>query len=154
MNISFVRPLPNTYPRVTQWFGENPEAYKRFGIPFHNGLDYSCPMGTPIFAAHGGHAITSYDKDFGNYIKIFDANNQYYTIYAHLNTFLVSNQLVEQGQIIATSGNTGNSTGPHLHWGVKFLNASDRSGLGGWSNPVPFRDAKAQRSVEDEGCEG
>ncbi len=88
---------------------------------FHRGLDFAIPSGTPIVAAADGEIIRSdYNKSYGNVIEI-KHNNTYSTVYAH-NAKLISKvgDKVKKGDMIALSGNTGLSTGPHLHFEIKI----------------------------------
>ena len=104
---------------------------------FHTGVDIAVSTGTPIIAAHDGTVIATVwgTTGYGRYI-LLDGGNGLVTRYAHCDMLLVSvGQHVMQGEIIATSGSTGNSTGPHLHFEV-ILN-------GQYMNPVFF----AQLSV-------
>ena len=83
---------------------------------FHRGLDIAVPEGTAVFAAHDGIIIeTAYDDYYGNYIVISGAEG-IVTKYAHLGSVSVQNgQEVTAGVLIGTAGNTGSSTGSHLH---------------------------------------
>jgi murein DD-endopeptidase MepM/ murein hydrolase activator NlpD len=105
----------------------------------HEGIDISQPMGTPIYAAADGKVIVSKmqndKKGYGNYIVIRH-NDEFDTLYAHLSTRTVkAGDLVKAGALIGYVGSTGDSTGPHLHFGVcmKFL-ANPR----GWMDPLPL----------------
>jgi hypothetical protein len=87
---------------------------------FHNGIDIGVPVGTPIIAAHDGVVtqVVNGSTGYGKYITI-EGENGISTRYAHCDTLLATvGQEVEQGEVIAASGNTGNSTGPHLHYEV------------------------------------
>jgi murein DD-endopeptidase MepM/ murein hydrolase activator NlpD len=86
---------------------------------FHEGLDIVVNMGTPVKAAMDGKiADLGWNANFGNYI-IMSHGNGLQTLYGHLSAFKVSiGQAISQGTVIAASGNTGYSTGPHLHFGV------------------------------------
>ena len=87
----------------------------------HGGVDLAVPEGTPVYAADNGKVIVAGDLDngYGNYI-ILDHQNGYKTLYAHNSELLVSvGDIVAKGDKIALSGNTGNSTGPHLHFEVQ-----------------------------------
>lgn len=98
----------------------------------HRGLDVSVPTGTPIRSIHDGTVVlTSYgNTGFGNYIVIEDANG-YSSTYAHCQTLLVhTGQTVSRGEVIATAGSTGTSTGSHLHLELKYQ--------GQYLNPVFF----------------
>ena len=82
----------------------------------HRGVDIAVPTGTGVLAAMDGTVTTAaYDSYYGNYIAIEDSNG-YCTKYAHLNTLGVgAGQSVKHGDTIGTTGNTGSSTGSHLH---------------------------------------
>ena len=110
--MTYRQPFFGEWP-ISQYYGENITS------AFHTGIDYACPMGTAILASESG-VIRYSDFDhtgFGNCVIIeHDANHA--TLYAHLTSFRFTNigRQVEQGEVIGYSGNTGNSTGPHLHF--------------------------------------
>lgn len=83
---------------------------------FHRGVDIAVPTGTTVLAAMDGTVTTAtYDASYGNYVAIEDSNG-YCTKYAHMDTLSVSaGQTVTHGTTIGTTGNTGSSTGSHLH---------------------------------------
>ena len=86
----------------------------------HTGDDYPCPVGTPVVAALDG---TVYNDNpgqaYGKTVQI-DHGNGFQTLYGHLSEISVSvGQVVKRGQVIAKSGDTGNVTGPHLHFEVR-----------------------------------
>ena len=83
---------------------------------FHRGVDIAVPTGTTVLAAMDGTVTTAaYDSYYGNYVVIEDSNG-YCTKYAHMDTLSVSaGQTVKHGDTIGTTGNTGSSTGSHLH---------------------------------------
>ena len=85
----------------------------------HQGVDLAVSTGTQVMAAAAGTVITAkYSDGYGNYVQI-DHGYGIVTTYAHLNSITVSvGQSVDRGELIAYSGNTGNSTGPHLHFEV------------------------------------
>jgi murein DD-endopeptidase MepM/ murein hydrolase activator NlpD len=87
---------------------------------FHNGLDISSAKGTPIVAPADGTVIKrGYDKYLGKFLKI-DHGRKIVTTYGHLSAYNVSpGQKVERGDIIASMGNSGLSTGHHLHYMIK-----------------------------------
>lgn len=122
----FRQPFSGDYP-VTQNFGEIVEGVTYNNKP-HTGIDYACPIGTPILSSADGTVIFVGDdtKGYGKYIIIchYDGSG---TLYAHLNSISVSKwKSVKQGDVIGLSGNTGNSTGPHLHFEYRRI-ASDAS---------------------------
>ena len=85
----------------------------------HTGIDIGCRSGSSVLAAQSGTVITAgYNIAYGHYIVISHGNGVS-TLYAHNSSLLVSvGQTVKQGQTIARSGNTGYSTGPHMHFEV------------------------------------
>lgn len=85
----------------------------------HRGVDFAMPVGTPVLAVADGEVIVSKNGDgAGNYVAIRHGR-QYTTRYMHLKKLLVkSGQKVKRGDRIALSGNTGRSTGPHLHYEI------------------------------------
>lgn len=100
----------------------------------HKGVDLSASRGTDVYAPADGvvEVVRSNKQGFGNLLKIRHAFG-FSTLYAHLDEFKVkSGHFVHKGELIATSGNTGLSTAPHLHYEVHFL---DRA-----LNPQSFMD--------------
>lgn len=107
----YMRPLPSGAGHKTQ------------GIHGHNGVDIGGPIGTSILASASGTVIISrsggWNGGYGTYIVISHPNGTQ-TLYGHLSAVkVVSGQHVEQGQTIGLLGNTGKSTGPHLHFEVR-----------------------------------
>ncbi len=87
---------------------------------FHNGIDLAGPIGTPIGAAMPG-TVAHIETQIGNYGKfvILRHDGGFQTLYAHLDDFSVrKGQYVSQGQTVGIMGNTGRSTGPHLHFSI------------------------------------
>lgn len=100
-----------------------PGTVRTQGLHGYNAVDYGGPIGTPILAAAAGEVIVSrnsgWNGGYGNYIVIRHPNGVQ-TLYAHNNSNLVGvGEYVQAGQQIATMGNTGRSTGPHLHFEVR-----------------------------------
>jgi len=110
---------------ITQYFMENPEYYGKFGLPGHDGVDFSVAEGTPVRAAASGTMMSLSGKNYGNYavIESYDKGVKFATLYAHLSV-VNPKGWVERGQVIGLTGNTGNSTGPHLHFGY-FIEDKD-----------------------------
>lgn len=91
-------------------------------IKFHDGLDFACPSGTPLYASGNGviEAVGYTQNGYGLNVNI-DHQNGYHTKYAHMSKAVVENgQRIKRGQLIGYSGNTGLSTGPHLHYEVHY----------------------------------
>ncbi|MGN0435635.1 MAG: murein hydrolase activator EnvC family protein [Wujia sp.] len=99
---------------ITSTFGP------RWGT-IHNGLDIACPVGTDIYACESGKVLLSQYSASAGYWIIIDHGNGMSTVYMHNSQLLVkAGDIVTRGQVIAKSGNTGNSTGPHCHLGVQI----------------------------------
>lgn len=105
---------------------------------FHRGLDIAAPVGNPVLACADGRVVfTGSQKRFRRYgnTVLIDHGKGAYTYYAHLSGILVKpGQLMRRGQKIALVGNTGRSTGPHLHLEVRVANQM--------YNPLAYFSAK------------
>lgn len=125
---SYIIPIDN--PVVTSGFGI------RWGA-LHKGIDFGHPVGTPVKAADAGtvtvantHVEPGY-SGYGYVIQIQHGNE--WTLYAHLSEVHVKvGQKVKQGEVIGEVGNTGDSTGPHLHFEIR------KQVLGGQVDPAPI----------------
>ena len=86
---------------------------------YHRGMDFACDIGTPVYATADGVVVAAkWLQGYGRTVEI-DHGYGYRTIYAHLNKFSVKKgQKVVRGEQVALSGNSGKSTGPHLHYEV------------------------------------
>ena len=86
---------------------------------FHDGMDFTCDIGTPVYATADGVVKNArWERGYG-YIVTIDHGYGYETRYAHLKSFNVKRgQKVVRGETIALSGNSGRSTGPHVHYEV------------------------------------
>jgi murein DD-endopeptidase MepM/ murein hydrolase activator NlpD len=114
-------PLQNASKNdITSFFGEKSKRPKTKANKAHSGIDIRAKIGTPVIAtADGIIAKAAMEGDWGNLIVITHADG-YETWYAHLNGFNINeNQAVKKGDIIGYVGNTGRSSGPHLHYEVK-----------------------------------
>lgn len=107
-----------------------------YGVPgshwstgYHTGVDQACPVGTPVYATCDGTVTSAnWGLAYGTQIvvdqKAFYVSLKripgYWGMYAHLSKKVVSaGQFVTKGQLIGYTGNTGNSTGPHIHYEVR-----------------------------------
>ena len=96
---------------------------KSQGIHGYNGIDLAAPIGTPILASAGGAIIiartSGYNGGYGLYVAVKHDNGTQ-TVYGHMSRVSVTvGQRIDQGQVIGAVGNTGRSTGPHLHFEVR-----------------------------------
>lgn len=89
-------------------------------LKMHQGLDFACPVGTPVYATADG-TVAKVDFNFSGYGKLVEIDHGfgYLTRYAHLHGFAVyRGQKIRRGELIGYTGNTGLSTAPHLHYEV------------------------------------
>lgn len=105
--------------RVTSQYGSRYHPIiKRYRM--HSGIDIAVPTGTPICAAESGVVIHSGLLGGYGYALVIDHGDGVSTLYGHCSALLVgSGKVVQKGQVIARAGNTGLSTGPHLHFEVR-----------------------------------
>lgn len=106
--------------RITAYFRDTSYPFRH--LFEHSGVDFGVPEGTPVMAAESGYVarVAIGTKWYGNYVMIIH-NNNLATLYAHLSKVNVTaDQYVSRGEVIALSGNTGFSTGPHLHFEVRL----------------------------------
>jgi murein DD-endopeptidase MepM/ murein hydrolase activator NlpD len=143
----------------TKWI----KAYGGMGLSGHIGIDWKATSGSPVYAAHDGIVFEAYGNHsnavegkigYGNRIKLRAREGQkgYETVYAHLNEVFVSvGDKIRAGQKIGTVGDTGFSSAPHLHFGIRFLWFCNDSGVEtpcevidgdngmmGWVDPVKY----------------
>ena len=136
---------------VTDGFFSYPTKYRNIsgGFPnyssgrYHGALDFPCPMNTPVHAAADGVVVSARSHySYGNYVMI-DHGNGLATLYAHNTSLAVSvGDVVKRGQIIALSGSTGNSTGPHVHFEVRVN--------GERVNPKPYLEGSGVETEKKE----
>jgi murein DD-endopeptidase MepM/ murein hydrolase activator NlpD len=140
---------------ITQYFGNTAFAQSgAYNGSGHNGIDLGTPIGTAVLSAESGTVVGTGDTDtvcpnasYGKWVLV-QHNNGLSTLYAHLSVIKASQgQQVALGEVIGYSGNTGYSTGPHLHFtvyatqGVKIM--SRKSAACGGTYTMPIADLKA-----------
>ena len=118
-NGTFIWPVPDC-TLLTSRFGYRMHpilGYERF----HAGVDIGAKAGDTIIASDGGTvAVAEYSDSYGNYVLI-NHGNGYTTLYAHMSSMAVeAGQAVEQGDTLGYVGSTGWSTGPHLHFEIRY----------------------------------
>ena len=90
----------------------------------HSGADLRATTGTPIYSANRGRVVLAKDLFFSGNAVYIDHGQGIYTTYLHLSKIDVAvGDMVERGQQLGLAGATGRVTGPHLHWGVRLLDA-------------------------------
>lgn len=115
---SFIRPIEATR-KISSPYGHRDPTTST--VPKnHTGTDIACNLGTKIKAATDGEVVlVSEEGDYGKHVKI--QIGEVSVIYAHCNSIYVKQgEQIKQGQEIAEVGSTGNSTGPHLHFEVRY----------------------------------
>jgi hypothetical protein len=107
-----------TWPTTATWLS----GYD-YNPPIHNGLDFDGDIGSPIYASDTGVVVYSGWSDRGyGYLIVVDHDDGWQTFYAHLTegTLVPCGSNVQKGQLIASMGSTGNSSGPHLHFELRL----------------------------------
>lgn len=108
--------LPIKNGKITTRYKKPGEMWSK---KYHTGVDFACKIGTPILAvADGKIENANWGKSYGN--QVVQKVDGGWVIYAHLNAVRCKpGQRVTKGQIIGESGNSGNSSGPHLHFEMR-----------------------------------
>ena len=131
---------------ITQVFGDNPQIYAKFGLKGHDGIDLrtrfiDSPLGRRyVTAAQDGTCEVRLDgaSGYGNHIRIHGTDGSL-TIYGHLTkSYVYSGQVVKRGDRIGLTGNTGFSSGPHLHFEYRPSNCDTQNGYAGAIDPLPL----------------
>lgn len=114
-----------TYGRLSSGYGTRVDPVSGSFTRKHRGIDIAAPVGTPVYASTAGRAVVSRNTTgYGNLLEI--VGGSYDTKYAHLSAFKVGNKAtVQRGDLVGAVGNTGRSTGAHLHFEVKDKSGSD-----------------------------
>lgn len=120
-SIPAIQPLSNkNLRRLSSFYGYRTDPIYKVR-KFHEGVDFSAPLGTDIYATGDGVVVKvkKSNRHYGNTVLV-DHGYGYQTMYAHIHEFKVKKgDRVKRGQIIAIVGNTGKSTAPHLHYEVR-----------------------------------
>ncbi len=131
MGKMFIHPVqekPSDPVVITQRFGENPAMYRKYGLAGHNGIDYRTrfwfsPLGKIYVVAPAGGLVIETGNEgksgYGIYLRIRHDDGSVSVLGHMTKLYVAKGRSVKQGQRVALSGNTGNSTGPHVHWGYR-----------------------------------
>jgi murein DD-endopeptidase MepM/ murein hydrolase activator NlpD len=106
--------LPVTEKGLSAYFGQAGVNW----MSVHTGIDFPVSYGTPVMAATDGTVRTQWNSSYGN-MAIVTSPDGTETWYCHLSSTKIRSGSVKAGEVIAYSGNSGNSTGPHLHFEVR-----------------------------------
>jgi len=140
---------PTIEKKITQRFGENPDFYREATsgfIPAHEGIDLVAPYGSPYFCVAPGKVVKISDRrnsgeasGYGWHVVV-DHGNGFSTLYGHASPHVMAQvgQEVQAGQILAYSGNTGRSSGPHLHLSLLKEGLQLPGWPAGYMDPWPF----------------
>ncbi|MDL2313852.1 M23 family metallopeptidase [Desulfovibrio sp. OttesenSCG-928-C14] len=113
--LPFERPVPGI---ITSEFGFK-RMFNKQPRSQHKGVDFRSPMGGEVKACADGWVVLAEEQYFSGNVVIIDHGLGVYSLYAHLNEFVVfSGDFVQAGELIGLSGKTGRVTGPHLHFGL------------------------------------
>jgi uncharacterized protein YgiM (DUF1202 family) len=130
--------------RVNQYFGENPDTYKPFGLPGHEGLDLWAPSRANVYAAADGEVTEAEHPDnhpYGLQVRLVHnvSGMTFRTVYAHLEQVVVQvGQVVKAGDKLGLADSTGNSFGSHLHLTLKLDGAQTPGYPAGIIDPWPY----------------
>ena len=115
----FMSPIPDR--EAAPNFGQQ-RVYNRTRTSVHQGVDIAAPWGTPVKAANAGRIVLASSLYLSGRTVIIDHGRGVFSLYGHFSKILVKRgDLVRKGQAVGKVGNTGRSTGPHLHWGVRVF---------------------------------
>lgn len=140
---SLAMPIKDAESKLSLGFGQKlldpllKKVYGEFGLAGHDGVDFAADIGTPVFATDDGVVKLAGGGDYGTTIAIEHFWGKSY--YGHLSQLEVkTGEKVKKGQVIALSGNSGLSSGPHLHFGVKPNEPDINNGYYGKVSPLPY----------------
>lgn len=142
---TYRQPFKMDWP-ITQKYGET------YTSSFHTGIDYGCPLNTPILASADGTVVfAGWDKTgYGNMV-IVQHSPECSTLYAHLSSIHVTvGEKVKQGELLGHSGTTGNSTGPHLHFEARRKWNDYKSHFDPFTLPLKSVDDNTQPVLQPE----
>lgn len=120
---AFQRYPTSTRYRISSSFNPNRKHPVTGRVSPHNGTDFATPIGTPVYSTGDGKVVLTTNHPYAGKYIVIEHGSTYKTRYLHLSKILVrKGQSISRGQKIALSGNTGRSTGPHLHYEFMIRN--------------------------------
>lgn len=141
--ITLTYPVPHTSP-VTQTYAEHVARGLR---NYNGGIDFAVPTGTPVRAAADGIVmrVGMDTTGYGEHVRVLH-DDGYMTLYAHLRAAaVITGTVIAAGHVIGYSDNTGNSTGPHLHFELRHNGSA--------IDPSPYFEAVEQPTPENSAPE-
>jgi murein DD-endopeptidase MepM/ murein hydrolase activator NlpD len=137
-----LQPITRSDVPVSQQFANNPAYYLPLaGTPGHNGVDLAVPIGTQLYAPISGVILEAQwdHTGYGLYVKLGQLDGEQFLL-AHLSSLgaTVAGDNVIAGTPICLSGNTGNTTGPHVHVGWRPMGSYRATLYDGWCDPEPY----------------
>lgn len=129
---------------ISQLFGQNPGFYGQYtydGVPLrgHNAVDFAMPINTALLAVDDSRVSqVGFDADgYGHYMVLEHSWGE--SLYAHMAGINIGmGQRVARGDVVGFSGNSGSSTGPHLHFAIRITPYNRADGWGGFRDPLPY----------------
>ncbi len=142
-HVHVAKPFAGYFPLSQAW-GSNPDYYQRFyydrvRLRGHNGFDFAMPVGTPLLATDAGRILrVGFNAGgLGKYVLMEHAWGE--SLYGHMSEIPIAvGDILPRGGHLGLSGNTGGSTGPHVHFGIRVIPYRRGDGWGGYCNPAPF----------------
>ena len=165
-----LKKLKLTQPFGVDWTGV--DLYRKLGMLGHNGMDFSAPTGTEVFACMAGELYVDYTapvpgipqgfkSGYGVNVRIRNRDAGLEAVYGHLDRPVrTDGSKVAPGELIALSDDTGISNGPHLHWGIRpieYRNGAGpyyptyENGYFGYIDPAPYLQPDAFALPVDRG---
>lgn len=149
-------PLDNMQVVQDGGFGTDPATYRQFNLNGHNGVDLMASIGTPVYAPEDANVFYSANGVVDQYtgapisgeVIVLKGTMEHWLLHLSKRLVGVANH-VKEGQLIGYSGNTGFTTGPHLHWGIRPILPDIRNGFRGFIDPMEFMKSQGGDDVID-----
>ena len=119
---SFAAQYPLPFGKITSSVGWRKDPFKSGKYKYHRGVDIAAPIGTPVYATEIGRVhFAGWNPGGYGWLVVIDHLNGYYSMYGHNSRLYVhTGQYVNLQTVLAAVGSTGRSTGPHLHYEVRY----------------------------------
>lgn len=140
---------------ISQYFNDPccRAAYAQFGYVGHNGGDIALPVGVELYAVEPGTVVEAFNDTYGYGLTVYlvgESGRGWR--YGHLSRLdVATGDPAIKGQRLGLSGNSGNSTGPHLHIGMRPASSDKGNGFSGYEDPFPVLRALQQEDTQMQG---